>query len=373
MAMDKKVLFLTLRVFSATGGIEKVCRVFAKALTDISASASKIEPKVLSMYDGQADVVSKYISPVIFTAFNSRKIQFVVSSLLQGSRSDAIIISHINLLSIGYLVKLFFPKKKLLLFVHGIEVWDNLSLARKKMLYKCDVILSVSQFTKDKLLGQCEKMAEEKVVVLNNCLDPFLPPRLNSKDDTLLKKYGLSKSNIILLTLTRMSSKELYKGYDNVLYSIKTLKEKYPAIKYMIVGRYDEAEKHRLDNIIQQHSLQQHVVFTGYIPDEELAAHYSLADVYVMPSKKEGFGIVFIEAMYYGLPVIAGNKDGSVDAVGNGKLGILVDPDDQQNIDRSIEQVMLHTDSYKPDKTLLNQLFSYDVYKTRIQDIFSRV
>ena len=184
------------------------------------------------------------------------------------------------------------------------------------------MVLAVSEFTKQKMIQQYN-LAEEKIIVINNCIDPYLPVQAQKqKDETLQKRYGFSYNDVVLITLTRLSSKELYKGYDHVLISLNYLKERFPNIKYLIVGQYDAAEKKRLDEIIKQHSLQQYVVFTGFIPDEDLAKHYCLADIYVMPSKKEGFGIVFIEAMHYGLPVIAGNKDGSVDALCNGRLGI---------------------------------------------------
>lgn len=359
--MNRSVLFLTLRVFSATGGIEKVCRIFGKALGDIG-----VYNKVFSVYDNQESIINKYIAPGAFKGFNAAKIKFISNSLWQASKYDVIIISHINLLSVGYIIKLLFPGKKLLLFAHGIEVWGNIGGMRKRMLKKCDTILSVSNFTRNKLIENVG-LQEKKVVVFNNCLDPFLATPEKNKNEKFLKKYGFNKGDIVLLTLTRLSSKELYKGYDHVLLTINILKEKYPSIKYLIVGCYDDEEKQRLDEIIRRNSLEQYVVFTGYIPDEELAAHYSLADVYVMPSKKEGFGIVFIEAMYYGLPVIAGNKDGSVDALLNGRLGLLVDPDDQQDINNGIEKVILNKNFYKPDNNLLLEMFSFSNYKKSLQ------
>lgn len=368
--MTRKVLFLTLRVFSATGGIEKVCRVFGKALTDIAASANGMEVKLLSAYDKTEDIDTKYVPAGIFTGFGTAKIKFILSALRHSASSNIIIVSHINLLSVGFLAKLLFPKKKLLLFTHGIEVWKPLSFIRKKMLNRCDKILAVSEFTKKKLI-ELSAVQADSILVLNNCLDPFLPPPHPGKDPRLMQRYGLEKSNIVLLTLTRLSSKELYKGYDHVLYSLKNLKIKYPGIKYLIAGRYDDGEKKRLDTIIQNASLTGDVIFTGYIPDEELAALFSLGDVYVMPSKKEGFGIVFIEAMYYGLPVIAGNKDGSADALHNGKLGLLVDCDSETEIETAIEKVIQNRDLYKPDKDLLNRLFSFGTYKNKCASIIA--
>jgi phosphatidyl-myo-inositol dimannoside synthase len=235
--MSKSVLFLTLRVFSATGGIEKVCRIFGKALHDVGANN-----KVLSLYDRQDAVIEKYIEGKDFRGFDGSKIKFIASALLQATKYDVIVMSHINLLSVGYVIKLLMPRKKLMTFAHGIEVWDDISSTRKRMLNKCDTILAVSNFTKNKLL-QITVLPEKKVLVFNNCLDPFLTSPYAGKDTGLMKRYGLEKENMVLLTLTRLSSKELYKGYDHVLYSLKNLKPKFPGIKYLIAGRCDEAEK----------------------------------------------------------------------------------------------------------------------------------
>ncbi|MEL7006076.1 MAG: glycosyltransferase [Bacteroidota bacterium] len=79
----------------------------------------------------------------------------------------------------------------------------------------------------------------------------------------------------------------------------------------------------QLDN-----ELEDCVTLTGFVPDEELCEHYRLCDLFVLPSKLEGFGIVYLEAMACGKPVVGGNQDGAVDALDHGNLGILVDPDD---------------------------------------------
>lgn len=365
-------MFLTLRVFSATGGIEKVCRIFGKALNDIAVTVRGMQVKVLSVYDTTDEVDTKYIPASSFTGFGTAKLAFVMNSLRQAAAADVIILSHVNLLSVGYLVKILFPKKKLLLFAHGIEVWKPFSASRKKMLGKCDVILAVSHFTKNKIIEQ-GIVPHNRIIVLNNCLDPFLPKPNAGKNAMLMERYGLQQNNMVLFTLTRLSSKELYKGYDHVLYSLKGLKAKFPDLKYLIAGRYDESEKKRLDTLIDDAALKDDVIFTGYIPDEELAALFSLADVYVMPSKKEGFGIVFIEAMYYGLPVIAGNKDGSADALHNGKLGMLVDCDNQPEIESAIEKVIRSRELYKPNAGLLDELFSFKTYKEKCAAVLASI
>ncbi len=367
--MNNNILFLTLRVFSATGGIEKVCKILCKAISEFQSEGLLASINVLSMYDKTEDVNSKYLSPKMFSGYAEKKWSFVKQAVKLGRSSNVVVLSHINLLSIGYLIKLIAPKTKLVLIAHGIEVWGPLSGLRIRMLKKCDNIIAVSNFTKQTMM-QLYNLSDKKIGILNNCIDPYLPAPLNEpKDPELLNTYGFSNNDIILMTLTRLSSKELYKGYDHVLYAVNNLKAKYPTIKYLIVGRYDEVEKERLDKIIQQQQLEKEVVFAGYIHDDAVAKHYNLADLYVMPSKKEGFGIVFIEAMYYGLPVIAGNKDGSVDALCDGKLGILVNPDDQDEINTAIEKIILDKNKFKPKHDLLMECFSYSNYKENLKKV----
>lgn len=366
-----KSLFLTLRVFSATGGIEKVCRILGKALYEASIK-NEGTVQICSMYDRQRDAYNNlYFPSENFRGFGINKLSFINEMLSEGIKSDTVILSHINLLLVGWLIKKVSPATKIILLAHGIEIWYPLGNSKKKMLQRCDKILAVSAYTKNKII-EVHELPEEKCAVLNNCLDPFLAlPSLPKKNDALLKKYGFKETDSILMTLTRLSSKERYKGYDKVIEATAQLKEKYPHIKYIIAGSFDSSEKIFVDHLIKQYGLQNNVVLPGYIKDEELENHFAMSDMYVMPSRKEGFGIVFIEAMYYGLPVIAGNIDGSSDALLNGKLGQLVNPGDVNDIATAIANVLENKKSFSPDRNLLLQFFSYEIYKEKLADIIS--
>ena len=366
--MTNNVLFLTLRIFSEVGGIEKVCKIFSKSLIGIQAQMAITKVFVMSMYDANKDVQTKYLPQQSFVGANNNKVNFISKAIRQGIQSKVVVLSHINLLIVGYLIKLFSPNTKLILIAHGIEVWNKPSFLRKKMLQQCDGIWCVSTFTKQKI-SLYVKNASNKVQVLNNCIDPFLITTYTIKSPQLLKKFNFNSEDIILLTLSRLSSKELYKGYDHVLAVFNTLTKYFPTLKYLIVGKYDSIEKQRLDELIVKYGIEGKVVFSGYIPDEDIANHYGIADAYVMPSKKEGFGIVFIEAMYYGLPVIAGNIDGSVDALLNGKLGYLVNPDSELEIEKAIKYTLENIEASKPNKNLLLQYFSFDAYKKNVAQL----
>jgi len=363
------VLFLTLKVFSATGGIEKVCRVAGKALYEYSIEKD-LAVQVYTMHGHKdAAVNNRYFPSEMFRGFGGKRIRCIIASVKKGYNSKLVMMSHINLLLIGWMIKKISPSTKLVLFAHGIEVWKPLNPLKRMMLKSCDEIISVSQYTNQKM-QELHHIPKEKCRVLNNCLDPFLPQPVESgKNEKLLLKYGFKAEHKILFTLTRLSSKERFKGYDKVLESLVELKTKYPETRYLIGGSFDYLEKTFLDERIRALGLTENVAMSGFIPDEQLASYFKLADIYVMPSMKEGFGIVFIEAMYYGLPVIAGNADGSVDALGNGKFGLMVDPQRKEELTAALSKMLDNRSAYLPDQAALLEQFSYTRYKENLQHI----
>lgn len=368
--MHSEILFLTLKVFSSTGGIERVCRIMGKSLFENATRFNK-RLKIFSLHDQQKDAVDNPYFPLeIFHGFQAKKFQFVRKAVWQGRQSRVILMSHVNLLVAGWLIKKINPRARLVLIVHGVEVWRPLGNMKKRMLRSCDEIVSVSEFTRQKMM-ELHQVPADKIQILHNCLDPFLPLLKNvPSPEFLRKRYGLAPNDRVLFTLTRLASTERYKGYNKVMEALVQIQD--PHVKYLIAGKYDAIEKEFLDELIERLGLQDRVILAGFIPEEEVASHFRLSDVYVMPSMKEGFGIVFIEAMYYQLPVIAGNKDGSVDALLNGELGILVDPLDVDGIRDALESVLVAPKAYLPNQELLAHHFSYETYKYNVNRLLAR-
>ncbi len=347
-----------------------MARVAGKALCSL-AEESAASVQVYSMYDKQGDVLPQYIPADSFRGFGGARVAFVTEAVKWGRQADLVLLSHLNLLTIGYAIKKLSPKTKLVLMAHGIEVWAPLPAWKVAMLKACDRVLAVSRFTADKV-RQLYGLKEDNVRVLNNCLDPFLAPAVQGgKSERLLQRYGLTRENKVLFTLTRLSSAERYKGYDEVIMALKALQAEDASLKYLVVGKYDGEEKARLDRLVRQQGLTGSVIFAGFIPDNELADHFNLADVYIMPSRGEGFGIVFVEALYYGLPVIAGNRDGSADAVLNGKLGRLVNPTDTREIVHGIQAVLGAGNEYKPEREAVLAAFGYSAYQQKLHEAIS--
>jgi glycosyltransferase involved in cell wall biosynthesis len=307
--MDKKVILFTLQSFSTTGGVQKMARTLSHSLF-VLAQQLQWNFEVWSLYDKNADLMERYVSAGHFHGFGHNRLKFSVKILLQSRSYDTVILSHINLALVGVVIKALNPKCQVVLVAHGIEVWRPLSKIKNILLKRCDQVICVSNFTRKQIIN-LHKTAPDKCVVLNNAVDPFIKlPEKFLKPQYLLNRYGLTSGNQIVFTLTRLAYTEQYKGYEQVIKIIHTLKKSFPAVRYVLAGKYDE------------------LILTGFINESELTDHFLMADFFVLPSKKEGFGIVFIEALACGLPVISGNADGSNDAVRNGELGKSINADD---------------------------------------------
>jgi len=171
----------------------------------------------------------------------------------------------------------------------------------------------------------------------------------------------------MILTLGRLATSEQYKGIDEILEAMPSLLKLYPNLLYVIAG--DGDDKKRLIEKVSSLNLNLSVKFLGFVPEESKADLYRSADVFVMPSRGEGFGFVFLEALACGTPVIASTKDGSLEAVRYGELGQAVDPDDQAAL---IEALIY---SLKRPRGIPRGLdyFSYPEFKRRVERAISLV
>jgi glycosyltransferase involved in cell wall biosynthesis len=273
-----------------------------------------------------------------------------------------VICGHINFLPLAFLHRLW-SRTPVVLIIHGIEAWAPPRKPFARFLARrVDRFIAVSERTKERFLGWTH-LPPERGLVLPNCVDPS---RFGSgpKDSALLQRYGL-RDKTVIMTLGRLASEERYKGFDEVLEVLPDLAKQVPNLAYLIVG--DGTDRIRLVQKARSLGLpvadlaaapgdssslpveassplsplpSPAVIFAGRIPDSQKADHFRLADAYIMPSQGEGFGIVFLEAMACGVPVIASKVDGSREAVRNGELGELVDPGKPEEIKAAILRVL---------------------------------
>lgn len=360
------IVFLGLACFSQTGGIEKVNKAWLKALQNISLSLN-IKFKSCFLLDDKAEI--QYIHSNNFKGFKKQKINYALQSIYYALKADIVIVSHIHISPIIFLVKKIKPKLKVYIHAHGIEVWEKLSKLQIHVLKKADAILAVSQFTKSKLI-QNYQIPENKIQVWPNPLDPFFDIPNDFKPSAFLKKrYAVDEETKVMFTLARLSSTEQYKGYDDVIASLPLLLLKYPKIVYLIGGKYDAVEFSRLNQLISHLGLAKQVKLLGYIPDEELTLHYVLADVYVMPSKGEGFGISFIEASACGTPVLASDADGSRQAIIPNKTGLTCPYGNINAIEAGISMLLNFTCTASQIQQITLENYSFEAYQEKIKQL----
>jgi phosphatidylinositol alpha-1,6-mannosyltransferase len=366
--MQKSTLFLTLETFSQTGGIQKMCRALAKALQETTGNLT-----LYSLCDTNEDLMDKYVSKDHFAGFNGSKPIFTFTAILACFKHRTVVLAHINLLPIAYLIKFCLPSRRVIMLAHGIEVWKKLSRLQRRFLNKHTEIWAVSGFTKSKLTEDND-INPANIKVLHNCLDPFFSVPLSMvKPLSLMRRYKITAGQPVLLTISRLSKFELMKGYDLIIKCLPSLLIDYPTLKYMIVGPCEKLEKQRLEQLIDKLNLCQQVILGGSIAEDELSEHFLLADVFILPSQKEGFGLVLIEAAACGCKVIAGNRDGSTEALLGGKLGTLVDPESPDHIVAALKFALKNTcaaNSLKNQTLALNS-FGYSVYRNNVKMLLS--
>src|ERR1041385_7025915 len=150
--MPKNIYLFSLQTFSTTGGIQKMTRTLAHALFHISKTENW-GFRLFSLYDTRYDLMSQYLPPENYTAFNNSRISLGLRAIKEASHSNIVILNHINLSLIGIAVKLFNPKCRVWLIAHGIEVWRPLSAIKRIFLKKsCDKIICVSNFTRKQMI-----------------------------------------------------------------------------------------------------------------------------------------------------------------------------------------------------------------------------
>ncbi|MCW6038633.1 glycosyltransferase [Spirulina subsalsa FACHB-351] len=334
-------LLLCPNLFGFKGGIQ----VYSQFLLD---SLRSLYPQ------GSFDVFLKYDqphqcpAPLINTRFHGlgafpRSLQTLLLTaqpILSGLEKtpDLAIATHLNYGITCYALKRL-AGVPYWIIVHGLEGWNLEHPWRVKALQNADRVIAVSEYTRDRLLAE-QPLTPQQISVLPNTFNPqqFQPA---PKPEYLLKRYHLNPNQPILLTVTRLGKTATYKGYDQILKSLVTLRQTIPNLHYLLVGKGDDTP--RIQALIKHLNLQDAVTLTGFIPDHELCDHYNLCDVFAMPSKGEGFGIVYLEALACGKPVLAGNQDGSIDPLLRGKIGCLIDPDNLPEITHNLLQLLHQT------------------------------
>jgi len=363
-------------LFESKGGIQVYSAFLLKALGSLYP---EIKYRVFLKNDRykKRDCIHRDNTVFCCSGMVSKKVRTIVfaAQLLGygiGQHPGLAIATHANFAIAAFLLKRL-TGTPYWIIAHGIEVWNidrpNLKIA----LQNADRILAVSHYTRDRLIND-QNLNPTRIKVLPNTFDQE-QFHITPKPSYLLDRYHLTPNQPIILTVARLDPNEQYKGYDRILQALPTLLSHCPDAHYLLVGKGDD--RPRVEEAIQSLNLSAHVTLTGFIPGEELRDHYNLCDVFAMPSKGEGFGIVYLEALACGKPTLGGNQDGAIDALCHGQLGALVNPDNIQEIAQTLIKILQKTHPnplmYQPEalRQKVIEIYGFESFKQTLNQHLS--
>jgi glycosyltransferase involved in cell wall biosynthesis len=354
-------------VFRSKGGIQRFGTFLLKAVAEFCIGTGTYL-RALSLND----VYSEQREIPKLVGANRNKIRFTLDSIKSALSSDLFLIGHVNLSPVGLIASILKPSLRYGVVTYGIDCWDIKGTLTKMAMRKANAIISPSRFTREKL--ELQGFATQKLFTLPAAVDGniFYPAPPSQR---LIHKHNLAGKKV-LLTVGRLARSERYKGHRILFEALKDLRKEFPGIVLIIVGEGDDRES--LQKLVRVYGLGHHVIFAGIVSDNQLREYYNTCDLFVMPSKMEGFGIVYLEALACGKPVIAGNKNGSRDALLDGELGILIDPDDPKQLLRAMVKIISRDinhrfldPSYLRETVLSN--FGYERFSERVVQMLWRL
>ena len=343
--------------FGGHGGIAKFNRDMLTALCSIPG-CEEVTALPRLMPDPPGPLPSKLVYSAAGLRGKSRYLAAVLRQVLFGRKPDLVLCAHIHLLPLAWLCRML-SRARLILVVHGVDAWQpTRSRLANRLACRVDRFIAVSDFTRRRFSAWSGAPLEHGVVIPNCIQQENFGP--GPKDPALLRRYGL-EGRTVLMTLARLSADERYKGIDEILEALPSLSESIPDLSYFIAG--DGTDRGRLEAKAISLGLGSRVVFAGRITESEKAAHYRLADAFAMPGFGEGFGIVYLEAMACGVPVVASKADASREALRDGKLGIVVDPRNRGELQAGILEALRRPRGVVPEGL---DYFSFENFQRRL-------
>jgi phosphatidylinositol alpha-1,6-mannosyltransferase len=324
----------------APGGIQRAGRHLAYVLSEYAA-ANKMEYRFLSLNDSQ-ELHRLRIADreFVFTGAARGKARFAATALRTARRRPKLVLAaHPNLAPIVRAMHVLAPRMKSIVCTHGVEVWEPLSSMRRRSLRAASMILAPSRATAD-FVASLQNVPAKKIRVLPWGLDPDFD--LKIADDKTAKPPENFPPGRVILTVGRWLANERYKGMDTLIQALPRLLLSWPELQLALVGSGDDREW--LEQIAKKSGVGRHVHFLTNVSQAELSACYAAAEIFALPSRGEGFGFVYLEAMARAKPVIGGAHGGAPEVIQDGVTGYLVQHGDPTQLATSLETLLANPD-----------------------------
>jgi phosphatidylinositol alpha-1,6-mannosyltransferase len=351
-----KTLLLCPELFASEGGIPRMLRLYLRALCEEAAATpdGRVSLAVLNDREFSPTLLARYTNDRLgkTSASGHNKRPFFLAALGLGVRSQRIVCGHVRQLVIARVAKFFRPSLEYYLVAHGIEVWRPFNPLAHLALRGARRIFCVSDYTRCALMKNCPGLRAEQLAVLPNALDPAFPivaapPRPNAH---------------VIFTLTRLDATESYKGVDHLIAALPSIRRELPEVRLRIGGKGDD--RPRLEALARAQGMADAIEFLGFVDESQVANEFKACDLFALPSGKEGFGLVFIEAMAHGKPCLGARAGGVPEVITDG-CGTLVDYGGGAGLATACIAALRRT--WKVE-TILDRAryFSYENFRTRL-------
>ncbi len=320
----------------APGGVQRAGRHLAAVLTEF-ASSRGMDCRLLSLNDSpELHRMTLGGREFVFTGCDRAKGRFTVTALRAARRKAKLVLAvHPNLGPVVQAMRIAAPRMKSIICTHGIEVWEPLGGLRRRALRHANLVLAPSKDTAEHVATE-QRVARDRIRVLPWALDPQFEALIAAgSQNAPPREFPAGR---VILTVGRWLATERYKGMDTLITALPRLLTRWPEVQLVLVGTGDD--RAWLEDLAEKNGVHRHVHFLPGLSYSELAACYSACEIFALPSRGEGFGLVYLEAMACGKPVIGGSHGGAPEIIEDGVTGYLVPHGDPIHLATSIETLL---------------------------------
>ncbi len=309
-----------------TGGIAAFARAAVGALADCAGrgpTPSRLH--VMALHAERGSVPAEHYgierAGLMIEGYAGGRLQMALNlaGRLRRRGYDLIVCEHSNLMPIVAAVAPV--SSRCVCFIYSFEVWYGLSAVRRLALRRADKLLALSHAAAELTARMGLRLPPIEVC------HPGLEDPCSGADSR-----RRPASFPIVLTVGRMMRSERHKNHRTLLHAMVEVVRAVPDAMLVIVGEGDDRQE--IAALGAALGLGDHLLFTGEVSGAELDFWYRRAWLFAMPAEREGFGLVYLEAMARELPVVAGACGASLEIIDDGKSGFLVSPSDHRELAR---------------------------------------
>lgn len=318
-SLPRSALVLTPKAFGADG-VSALTRLVACSLAHAG-----IDTRVLALEQDARHDLSDGPMGVPVESANGGRLRFLLNGIKSAPRArrpELVIATHLRMLPAA--LPLMASGVPVVTFLLGVECWRPLSRRDRELVSRSARLLPISQWTRDRFVAANPALADAPMSLCLPGVDIVA-----ASDTTPVPGRALM--------VGRLWAEERYKGHDLLIDVWPAVRRACPNAQLMIVG--DGDDRPRLETRVRDAGLGGAIRFAGLVSQDELRRHFAEAQVFVLPSEGEGFGIVFLEAMRAGRPCIAA-RGAAEEIVVDGVTGRVIAPRNGEALTRALTQLI---------------------------------